>query len=299
MELKIYDQKGRACISTQGAQLLSWQNEEGQELIWQRDPAFWPRCAPLLFPVIGNCQNDELLIKNKAYPMPKHGFLREQEFTVLWQTETELVLEYRHGEKDVALYPWPFAFRAHHRLVEGQLHLHYEVENLAEEDMYFCFGGHPGFHLPLGEDAKFSDYVVHFPKDKVLETVTYNFSAKAFDPALRKSISLAEGDLPLSRELFAEDALFMPRLQSTEVELVNRFSRRGLHFAFAGFPSLALWSPYPAEAPFLCLEPWQGSAVWTDENNSLEEKRDVQKLAPQQFREYKITLTYLEGKNEK
>jgi hypothetical protein len=31
---------------------------DGGEYLWQRDEAYWPRCAPVLFPIVGNLRDD-------------------------------------------------------------------------------------------------------------------------------------------------------------------------------------------------------------------------------------------------
>ena len=55
MIITICDSKTTASIDTLGAQLISMKDASGKEYIWQRDPAVWARCSPLLFPSVGNC----------------------------------------------------------------------------------------------------------------------------------------------------------------------------------------------------------------------------------------------------
>ena len=40
-------------VSTHGAEAVSLKNAAGQEMLWQADPAIWPRHAPILFPWTG------------------------------------------------------------------------------------------------------------------------------------------------------------------------------------------------------------------------------------------------------
>lgn len=51
----------------------------GVEFIWQAGPP-WPHHAPLLFPVGGRLNNDELLHRGRTYRMTQHGFARDGRF---------------------------------------------------------------------------------------------------------------------------------------------------------------------------------------------------------------------------
>ena len=51
-----------AKIDSYGAQLISLQDPAGTEYIWQRDPKHWANCSPLLFPIVGNCRDNKLII---------------------------------------------------------------------------------------------------------------------------------------------------------------------------------------------------------------------------------------------
>ena len=74
MIITICDSKTTASIDALGAQLISMKDASGKEYIWQRDPAVWARCSPLLFPSVGNCRNGKTLFDGVWYEMPKHGF---------------------------------------------------------------------------------------------------------------------------------------------------------------------------------------------------------------------------------
>lgn len=63
-----------AQIDSIGAQLISLKSVSGTEYIWQRDPAHWKSCSPLLFPTIGNCRDGKYTLNGQTYTIPKHGF---------------------------------------------------------------------------------------------------------------------------------------------------------------------------------------------------------------------------------
>ena len=41
-------------VDRHGAELWSIRDHSGREFIWQADPAFWKRHAPVLFPIVGS-----------------------------------------------------------------------------------------------------------------------------------------------------------------------------------------------------------------------------------------------------
>ncbi len=46
-----------AAVSSEGAQLMSLVHD-GVEYLWQGDERWWPRRAPVLFPIVGALRND-------------------------------------------------------------------------------------------------------------------------------------------------------------------------------------------------------------------------------------------------
>ena len=69
-----------AVIDTTGAQLLSLKDKDGKEYMWQRDPQFWSRTSPVLFPAIGNSRGGKTIFEGQWYELPKHGFAKDMEF---------------------------------------------------------------------------------------------------------------------------------------------------------------------------------------------------------------------------
>ena len=60
--------------------------------------------------------------------------------------------------------------------------------------------------------------------------------------------------------------------------------------AFPGFETVAFWTPYPANAPFLCIEPWNGSGVYATEDDEFVHKNHVQTLGVGECRRYGMTI---------
>ena len=50
-----------------GAQLISAQSNDKFEYIWQRNPAVWSQCAPILFPLCGRISDETYQYKGESY----------------------------------------------------------------------------------------------------------------------------------------------------------------------------------------------------------------------------------------
>jgi galactose mutarotase-like enzyme len=91
-----------------------------------------------------------------------------------------------------------------------------------------------------------------------------------------------ERELPLSYELFADDALVFKHYDFTRLTLRSRKSAHFVRFQFDGFPYLGLWTKGPG-AGFVCVEPWHGIASPTGEPGELREKEGILTLEPGQI----------------
>ena len=71
-----------AAIDPMGAQLLSLQLD-GQEYLWQGDPRFWARRAPVLFPIVGSLRDGRAESAQGLCEMGRHGIARNYEHAVI------------------------------------------------------------------------------------------------------------------------------------------------------------------------------------------------------------------------
>jgi AcrR family transcriptional regulator len=162
------------------------------------------------------------------------------------------------------------------------------IESLRREGLKFSVD-------TLADRLKISKKTVYkfFPDKEALALAlyeTYYADAKAQATALldadglvctarRRPLLTAQTTLPLSHDLFVEDALLFESLRSRRVRLVSTKSGHGVELAFAGMPYFALWSPVK-HAPFVCLEPWTGTATTDAEDDVFEHKRGMTLLPP-------------------
>lgn len=290
MLITISDSKATAVIDSIGAQLISYQDTAGKEYIWQRDPKFWNRCSPLLFPIVGNCRGNKTIIEGETYHIEKHGFCRDVDFKVTKQSETMVTFEITDTEETKAVYPYSFRLSLTYVMENGALSMEYRVTNTDDRTIYYCLGAHPGFNCPLEAGASFTDYVLEFEEEETADSMVYDLEHLQFDPSHRVPRLNGSRTLPLTRELFKDDAVYFDDLKSRRVSLVNSHTGHGIELAFPGFETVAFWTPYPAEAPFLCIEPWNGSGIYATEDDEFIHKNHVQKLKEGESKTYLLSI---------
>lgn len=88
-------------------------------------------------------------------------------------------------------------------------------------------------------------------------------------------------ELPLTRELFDQDALVFTSSKETKVSLTNQLDSHSVSVSWKNMPYFGLWSPYPADAPFVCIEPWCGIADDVNTDGDITTKFGINELAPE------------------
>lgn len=96
--------------------------------MWQKDPAFWGKTSPVLFPIVGNLRNDTVTFDGKPYTMAKHGLCRAAEFTIENVSDTDASFSYSYNEETLAYYPYRFKLILSYHLSENGVSITYTVE---------------------------------------------------------------------------------------------------------------------------------------------------------------------------
>jgi len=274
-EYKIENSVLEATIKSTGAELISLKKGE-TEYIWQADKSYWGRHAPVLFPIVGKLKNDKYNYAGKAYNLSQHGFARDQDFTLISQSEDSISFSLKNNESIKKHYPFDFELRVTYFLRENKLAVKYEVFNTKEEELLFSIGGHPAFNCPMEEGQNRSEYVIclddaHDVESKELVNGAIGEKTRAV---------LENGQfLVIERDTFDKDAIIFDPNPFRKATLIHRESEKeylGVHFQ--GFPSLGLWSKNE-ESPFVCIEPWFGIADYHLHDGELKNKRGIIKLA--------------------
>ena len=273
-------QGATARIQLRGAQIASYRTPEGREIIWQADPAVWPQHAPVLFPVCGSVKDGKIIINGTAYPMAKHGFTRNPDFTVARRGADFAELVLTPTEESKPQYPFDFALHVIYIMKEKGYRTAFLVENKSDTVMPFCIGGHPGFICPMEDGAVFEDYDLVFPEKED----GWNALAPGggcLDGGETLDCLRDTGVIPLKHEWFdSRDALVLTRLKSRSVKLVHRRSGHGLRFDFPKMEVLAVWSMPGKGADYVCLEPWHGMPDEKTASGRFEDKPFVTLLQP-------------------
>ncbi len=257
-----------ASFNTLGAELRSL-IMNGREYIWQADPSVWPNSCPMMFPICGGLKDDEYEFEGKSYTLTKHGFAKLLEFEVEEQKEDSLTFLLKSSDTTRKAYPFEFELRVIYTLLGKSLAIRNEVKNLENKTMYFSIGSHEGYSIPEGVD----NYELVFPQNEKLYSFALNGNLLSGDKAL-----LMDGNLlPLKKEFFSVDAQVFPEIKSRSVILKKKGGAPLLRVVFDGFFNLMLWQKY--NAPYICIEPWNGVPDRTWSKKKLVEKDGIQTVA--------------------
>lgn len=269
-DYELHNEEIAVCIALLGAELKSLKDiKSGREYMWSGDPAFWKRVSPVLFPLVGNYRNKQAVYEGKAYPLSQHGFARDREFTLVSQTDEEAWFALESDETTRKCYPFDFRLELGYRLSGREVEVLWRVKNTGKETMYFSIGGHPAFACPLNEEGNKEGYSFWFDSGEPLETRIIGPDGLATDD--HEEYFLDEGTLPITEELFDQDALVVEGGQAHEVRLLDPSGDAFVTMQFDA-PLFGLWSPPGKKAPFICIEPWYGRCDHKDFRGTIEER---------------------------
>jgi galactose mutarotase-like enzyme len=275
-------------IEADGAELISLRDADGEELLWQAGPE-WPRHAPVLFPIVGRLPGDALQVEGQRYAMTQHGFARDCRFEWRERSETRARLVLADSEATRARYPFSFELELAFEVVARTLHVTTRVRNTGEVALPFAVGAHPAFRWPLATGTAKERHVLRFEGVAPRKAAT-----------LDGGFLSGERDLPwngqaleLSEALFAGDALVFERIGEGAVRfeaLGENGPSRTLRVEWTGYRDLGVWSK-PQGAPFLCIEPWYGTAPPLGWDGEFADKPGNDRLEPGQSRDYVWSVT--------
>ena len=264
-------------IRTLGAELTSLYDKKNSiEHLWQADPDIWPWHAPALFPVVGRCLHDELLIEGQKFKMEKHGFARKSEFEFVSQDSNKIKFKLSSSDKTLASYPYLFDFYIIYEISGSSVRQTFEVLNNSDKVMYFQLGAHPAFAVPFLTEEDYEDYFIEFEKDTFLDR--WHINEEGFFDHCGSNIIDGTNVLKLQKDMFAADAIITKAIKSRKVSLKTHKNPHSLTVEFPDFHYLGLWAK--VNAAYICIEPWLGCADTEGEPVSIDHKEDIQSLPP-------------------
>ncbi|CAM1340921.1 aldose 1-epimerase family protein [Tenacibaculum amylolyticum] len=263
-------------LKTSGAELTRIYHKGTKiDYLWRIDERFWNRYAPVLFPIVGRLKDNTYTFEDTSYTFSQHGFARNNEFSIVSQSDTAITFELTDTPETLVNYPFKFSLRISYKLENDRLQVSYNVVNQDTKNIFFCIGGHPGFTCPLTPNTTFSDYFIEFeteetPQQHLLNTEKGLRYKKTETKALGKTI-------PLNYDLFTNDALIYEGLKSKKIKLKSHKHSHGISFEFDAWQFFAFWTK--KDAPFICFEPWMGAADLENTNQEFVTKDGIIQLA--------------------
>jgi galactose mutarotase-like enzyme len=266
----------RVSFAAKGAELQHITGVHSEtEFLWSGDSNFWGKFSPVLFPIVGALKDDTFIYKGEHYQLPRHGFARDLEFEQEKISGHEILFTLKHSDETLKIYPFEFQLSLRYKIFGASVCCTYEVSNPSTSALLFSVGGHPAFAAPLNEEGAYTDYFLQFNND---DEITYHHIENNLISKKTSTINLKNKRLPLTHELFYEDALVFKNLKSDSISLMNNKNYNGLNFRFKDFPFFGIWAA--KDANFVCLEPWCGIADSVGHDQELSTKEGIVTLAP-------------------
>ena len=262
-------------VALRGAELRSLHDTvNGEEFVWQRDPAFWASSAPILFPVIGRFKDGGYLLDGRFHEVPKHGFARDMDFSLVTSSETSATFWLSDSDTTIAAYPYAFTLDVTFTLQDRALAVDYRVVNRNDHTMFFALGSHPAFNLPANL-GPLENWSIRF--DEIEAPTCHRVAENLLSSAPEPFEFDTNNSIALTDETFLHDALIFKGIRSQHLQIVHREHDVRVRFDTGGAPTLGIWSK--PGAPYVCLEPWYGFDDSSEINANIRQKPDMLRLA--------------------
>lgn len=285
----IENNKLRIQAKNSGAELTSiYDKENNREILWQADPAFWPRQSPVLFPNVGRHYGDHYTVNGEIYPSSQHGFARDGEFECTEITETSITYQLVSDEDSLTLFPFEFLLEITYTLNENDLTITWKVKNIDDQTMYFTIGGHPAFNIPALSENTADNCRLTFSGQEALSYYLIAAPTGTADTSKTYSMKLDNNTFAMEKDMFDNDALIFDNAQISRAGIQFADGTPYLEVISEDFPCYGIWSK--PGAPFVCLEPWMGRCDDYGYEGTLKEKQHINVLDAEEVFEKSYTI---------
>ena len=279
MKQHLESERLKITVDSHGGELCSlYDKARDKELLWQADPAYWKRHAPILFPNVGRHFGDSYRIGERSYPSHQHGFARDMEFLPSPSPQGAIGFYLDSTPETRKDYPFDFRLITLYKLEKNVLTITWRVDNTGTEELPFTIGGHPAFNLPERKEGTDILCKLSFPES---DGLSYHLLDKASGTVILDKVymmPLEDHKTDIHKDQFDNDALVFDGGQITSVQLLSAEGEPVLGMKAESFPNFGIWS-VPG-APFICLEPWEGRTDNYGYNGDLRDKKGVTILSP-------------------
>lgn len=269
-----------ATFTEKGAECCRLYNKDTKiDYLWDADENYWGRHAPILFPIIGKLKDNTYQYQHHTYTLNGHGFARDKVFRLFRQDEDMISFVLEDDDDTYAHYPFHFRLKVTYKLEKTKMHVYYQVDNIDNKPLYFSVGGHPAFNVPL-QHGEWRDYRLTIKPNA--QQLRYYVSGTLIDGqhSIKETLPF---DWRLDHRAFERDAMIYETPGDTSVILSNIHDDHGVTVHYNDIPYVGIWSPYPTEAPFICIEPWWGMADTLDADGDITHKKGIITLSPDDY----------------
>ena len=253
--------------------------------MWQADPKFWPRHSPILFPIVCSVNDETYRVDGKEYHLPRHGFARDAQFTVISQGEDRVTMALHDSEETLKVYPYHFNLAITYRLVGTTISVIWHVENTDSREIHFQIGGHPAFNLPSGK----MEGVIKLDNEEPMDTLK-SYADGSHDME-EVPLEADMGIIEVNNSFFRNDSVKIHRSQTHRAMLMDTNGDPAVTVDYKT-PVCAFWSPFDKHAPFVCIEPWYGIGDPRGFHGEFKDKPLMNHLQPGASFMSKYTITF-------
>lgn len=265
-------------FSSLGGEITSIKDTNGKEYLWQGDPAFWSGRAPILFPNVGRLTDGKYTLDGNTYEMKNHGFWRNFNIDVYETSDDSITFLLKANDETKKIYPRDFTAKLTYLLKDSTISINFNVVNTDSKPMYFAYGGHPGFFLPIEDNLKFEDYQLVFSQP--CKPTHMGVSSSGFVDGNDVAFPLKDNiSLDMHHSLFDNDSIALKNV-APQVTLKSAKGGASITVDYPDMEYLVIWHPPLTEAPFLCIEPWTSLPARKNLIEKFEDKEDLVTLEP-------------------
>ena len=264
MIYEIFNDNTRVKINSLGAEVRSV-SHKGVERTWQNEGGQWAGCAILLFPYAGF---NRLIYGGRDFGVQKHGFCRNEEFTLVSKTDSEIEFSLSANERTLAVYPYNFTFNVKYSLTDCGYEVSYIVKNPSDETIPFASGGHESFKI----DSDLHDYYIEFEKDESFDFLIHNDGGFLTG----EKHHFGDGKILRLEDEFTDNSktIILGNINSRKATLKRSSDHVSVvEIEFPGYENLLIWHPHGSR--MVCIEPWQCLPSYVDEIKEFAERDGV------------------------